>query len=376
MREPPPAPTLTLERVGYADLPGWAEDDPREALAAFRRSCARFASLPDDRPVGTDAAPIAAGDWKTACAGLEAQAEGASADELRAAFAAHFTPYRASDRGDTEGLFTGYFEAELDGARNPGGRYGHPIYARPDDHVVANLGRFDPELQGRSIVGRVESGALVPYPDRGEIEAGLLADRGLELFWATDPVDVFLLQVQGSGRINLPDGTVARVGFAAHNGRPYKSIGRALIDRGELESHQASWQGIRGWIEANPDRAAELFAVNPRFIFFREIEGEGPIGAQGVALTPGRSLAIDPAFVPLGAPLWLDTTWPSDPDQPLRRLMVAQDTGGAIKGPIRGDFFWGFGAPALAEAGRMRSRGGYYLLLPNAVADRLAAPAS
>lgn len=376
MREPPPAPTLMLERVGYADLPGWAEDDPREALAAFRRSCARFASLPDDRPVGTDAAPVAAGDWKKACAGLETQAKGASADELRAAFAAHFTPYRASDRGDTEGLFTGYFEAELDGARNPGGRYGHPIYARPDDHIVANLGRFDPELQGRSIVGRVESGALVPYPDRGEIEAGLLADRGLELFWATDSVDVFLLQVQGSGRINLPDGTVARVGFAAHNGRPYKSIGRALIDRGELESHQASWQGIRGWIEANPDRAAELFAVNPRFIFFREIEGEGPIGAQGVALTPGRSLAIDPAFVPLGTPIWLDTTWPSDANRPLRRLMVAQDTGGAIKGPIRGDFFWGFGAPALAEAGRMRSRGGYYLLLPNAVADRLAAPAS
>jgi membrane-bound lytic murein transglycosylase A len=246
----------------------------------------------------------------------------------------------------------------------------------PEDLVVADLGRFSEELAGKRVVGRVEDGRFVPYPERGEIESGLLAERGLELLWIDDPVDVFLLQVQGSGRVVLPDGEVVRVGFAGHNGRPYRSIGRVLIERGAIEPHAASWDGIRGWIEENPDEAHALFAENPRFVFFREIDGaaDGPIGAQGVPLTPRRSLAVDRSLVPLGLPVWLDTTRPGDSDVPLRRLMVAQDTGGAITGPVRGDFFWGYGETALAEAGRMKSRGRYFLLLPNPAAARLAAP--
>ena len=211
----------------------------------------------------------------------------------------------------------------------------------------------------------------MPYPTRADLEQTHLPGQGLELYWARDPIDVFLLQVQGSGRVVLPDGTVARIGFDGHNGQPYKSIGRVLIDRGDLQPHEASWNGIRGWIENNPDRANALLWENPRFVFFRELDGEGPIGAEGLPLTPGRSLAVDRAHIAMGTLIWLDTTWPSAPDRPLQRLMVAQDTGGAIKGPVRGDFFWGFGAEALAEAGKMKSTGRYYLLLPNDVATKI-----
>ena len=196
------------------------------------------------------------------------------------------------------------------------------------------------------------------------------------MLWIDDPVDVFMLHVQGSGRVVLPDSSVVRVGFAGHNGRAYESIGRALIEQGELKPGQASWNDIRDWIRRNPQKAVALFALNPRYIFFRVIEGvppeAGPIGAQGVPLTPGRSLAVDRRYVPLGLPVWLDTTWPSEPQRPLRRLLVAQDAGGAIKGVVRGDFFWGYGNDALAYAGKMKSRGRYYLLLPNAAAERMA----
>ena len=195
------------------------------------------------------------------------------------------------------------------------------------------------------------------------------------MLWIDDPVDVFMLHVQGSGRVVLPDKRVVRVGFAGHNGLPYESIGRALIDQGELQPGKASWPEIRDWIQRNPAKAAALFALNPRFIFFRFIEGvpseAGPIGAQGVPLTPGRSLAVDRRYVPLGLPVWLDTTWPSE-QRPLQRLLIAQDAGNAIKGVVRGDYFWGYGADALAFAGKMKSRGRYYLLVPAAAAARLA----
>jgi membrane-bound lytic murein transglycosylase A len=235
-----------------------------------------------------------------------------------------------------------------------------------------NLGRFRADLQGERIVGRVAEGELVPYYSRAEIDGGALDGRNLELLWATDPVDVFFLHVQGSGRVRLPDGAARRIGFAATNGLDFYAIGRALLDEGQISREQASMQAIRDWLRAHPDRAAEVMQRNARYVFFRWIEGDGPIGSQGVALTPGRSLAVDPAFLPLGVPVFLDTTWPGS-DRPLRRLMVAQDTGGAIKGPIRGDVFWGAGEAALAQAGRMKQDGRLYLLLPKAVAARRSA---
>jgi len=379
---------LALAQVAYADLPGWGDEDFHDALSAFAASCQKLLPQPADRAVGTPAVDVRAGDFEAACRGLPtipdaAVGGGADAGAIRHYFEDHFTPYLARDAGEesveegVQGLFTGYFEAELRGARQPSDRFATPLYRVPQDLVIADLGRFNSEMKGTRLVGRVEDGKFVPYPERGAIEAGLLAAQSLELLWIDDPVDVFLLQVQGSGRVILPDGDVVRVGFAGHNGQPYRSIGRVLIDRGEIAAHAASWDGIRNWIEENPDKAGALFAENPRFIFFRLIEGQsvagapdGPIGAQGVALTPRRSIAVDRAYIPLGLPIWLDTTRPGTTEAPLRRLMIAQDTGGAIKGPVRGDFFWGYGDKALAEAGRMKSRGQYFLLLPNPASER------
>ena len=209
----------------------------------------------------------------------------------------------------------------------------------------------------------------MPYYTRAQIAEGALAERDLELIWSDDPVDVFFLHVQGSGVVELPDGGTQRVGYAANNGHDFTAIGRELIRSGALDGQSMSMQAIRDWLRAHPERADDLMRRNARYIFFREIHGPGPIGAQGVALTAGRSLAVDPSFLPLGAPLYLSTTYPAT-DEPLNRLMVAQDTGGAIKGPVRGDFFWGSGESALAQAGRMKQEGRYWLLLPKPVAER------
>ena len=310
----------------------------------------------------------AAAAWQEACAALPAKADAA---QTRAYIERWFRPFRAANNDQPVGLFTGYYEAELKGARQPGGRYSVPLYRTPNDLVQVDLGQFADELKGRTLAGRVEAGRLLRYPDRARIEAGYLKDKGLELLWVDDPVDLFFLQVQGSGRVTLAEGGSMRVGFAGHNGHGFVAIGRLLIDSGKMAREKVSMQAIRDWLRANPAEARALMNQNPRYIFFREIaptEGDGPIGAQGVPLTPGRSLAVDRRFIPMGVPLWLDTTMPGATDRKLRRLMVAQDTGGAIQGPVRGDFFWGTGEPALAEAGKMRSQGSYYLLLPKAVA--------
>lgn len=359
-------------------LPDWARGSQAGALQALVRSCARLTSAEPDRSLGSPLIEINRRDWIAPCTEIRVL-DGADDAAARRFFETHFVPFKTvpEDAEDKEGgLFTGYFEPELRGSLEADDIYRYPLWIRPADMVTVDLGAFDAALKGRRLVGQVNDGRLVPYHTRGAIDGGALAGRGLELLWLDDPVDVFLLHVQGSGQVVLPDGQVVRVGFAAHNGHSYVSIGRALIDRGALQPHQASWDGIRGWIDRNPDKAADLFAVNPRFIFFRKIAGDGPIGSQGVALTPGRSMAVDTAFVPLGVPLWLDTTWPGETDRPLNRLVVAQDTGGAIKGLVRGDFFWGYGDEALAQAGRMKSRGTYYVLVPRAAAARHATPAS
>ncbi len=373
-----PAPTppaavsteLRLSQARFEDLPGWSEDRMIEALPALRRSCSRLLRLEPGAPIGPRGVGGSAADWAEPCAAIlssSAGAEGALRDLLRTRFA----PLLVTAGEQPEGLFTGYYEVELEGARAPSDRFAVPLHGRPPDLLSATLGSFADDLAGRTIFGRVEGARFVPYASRGEIEDGALAGRGLELFWLSDPVEAFLLHIQGSGRLRLADGGVTRVGFAAANGHPFYAIGRAMIDRGILPPGRASMQDIRAWLRAHPREGRELMRLNRRYIFFREIQGEGPIGAEGVALTPGRSLAVDSALLPFGAPLWLDTHWPGDPSRPLRRLMVAQDTGAAIRGPVRGDFFWGTGEAALAEAGRMKSAGRYWLLLPRAVADRL-----
>jgi membrane-bound lytic murein transglycosylase A len=370
---PPPADRLVLKPARFADLPGWAADDHEAALAAFRRSCSRLDRLPDDRALDGFAFAGTGADWRPVCA---AAAAVAGRDGARAFFEAHFLPVAAFNNDRAEGLFTGYFEPTLRGSRRPGGSYSIPLYRRPGDLVTVDLGLFRDSLKGQRIAGRVVEGSLRPYADRTAIERGALQGRGLELVWVDDAVDAFFLQVQGSGRVELDDGGVMRVGYAAQNGHPYTAIGRVLIERGALAREQVSMQTIRDWLAANPAEAGALMQANASYVFFRELDGEGPLGAQGVALTAGRSLAVDRAFLPLGLPIHVAASRPAaEPggaDVALNRLLVAQDTGGAIKGPVRGDVFWGPGREAAEIAGRMKHAGRYWLLLPRAVAARLS----
>jgi membrane-bound lytic murein transglycosylase A len=247
-----------------------------------------------------------------------------------------------------------------------------PLYRPPADLVRIDLGRFNPELAGYAIYGRIAEREFVPYYSRRDIDSGALAGRGLELLWVDDPIDKFFLQVQGSGQVRLNDGSLIRVGYAGQNGQPYRAIGRDLIEMGVLTREQVTMPAIRAWLEAHPADAPQIMERNRSYIFFEErpelAPDEGPLGAQGVSLTAGRSLAVDPRYIPFGVPVWLETTapWPEG-DGPLRRLMVAQDAGGAIKGVVRGDVFWGAGERAAAIAGRMKSPGRYAVLVPKAL---------
>ncbi|MEK0082710.1 murein transglycosylase A [Benzoatithermus flavus] len=367
-------PALELEPVSFTALPGWEDDDPREALQAFRASCGQFArQAPETRLGGAGGFAGSVADWLPACVAADAAARVGTPEAARAFFAAEFVPFRVTDRGDPEGLFTGYYEPLLSGSRTPDARFRYPLLKRPADLVTVDLGAFDPELAGRRIAGRVEKGRLVPYPDRAKIESGALAGRDLELLWVDDPIARFFLEIQGSGQIRLTDGETVRVGYADQNGHPYRAIGKDLLEMEAIPKERMSMQAIREWLEAHPDQAPEVMAKNRSYVFFRELpdlaHASGPLGAQGVPLVPGRSLAVDRKFLPLGAPLWLDATAPyPDGNRPLRRLVVAQDTGGAIRGPVRGDLFWGAGPLAEHLAGHMQSQGRLFILLPRRLA--------
>jgi len=286
---------------------------------------------------------------------------------VRNFFQHFFTPYQLiNDRGSKIGLVTAYYEPLLKGARNRGGLYQTPIYQAPSDLLTINLGGIYPVLKNLPLRGRLVGNKILPYPDRSELEKSNILD-GNEIFWLESPIDAFFLQIQGSGRIQLNNNTTVRVAYANQNGHPYKSIGQYLISKGELKLSKASLQGIKHWLLINPSRQAELLNINPSYVFFKEESigdpNSGPKGAQGVPLTPLRSIAVDPQFIQLGTPVFLSTTYPSK-NTPLQKLVIAQDTGGAIKGKIRADLFWGFGSKAGAKASKMKQRGMMWLLLP------------
>ena len=362
----PPPPRISVEPVDFAALDGWERDRLTDALAAFRKSCV---VLLRSAKSGHAKASLVAGrvvDWRPACEAAPV-VDDKSGKAARNYFETWFRPYAVFD-GDLnqDGLLTGYYEPELRGARKPGGRYKVPLYGRPADLITADLGRFDTALAGHRISGRVANGKLIPYPDRRSIDGARPADRPTPMVWVDSEIDAFFLHIQGSGRIRLAEGGVMRLGFAASNGHPYTAIGRILIRRGALPRERVSMQTIRSWLAANPDKAKDVMAQNARYIFFRKLTGNAPVGAQGVELTAGRSLAVDRRAVPFGAPLWLDTKDPIDPHRPFQRLMIAQDTGQAIRGAIRGDIFFGHGHLAARRAGLMKQRGRYYILLPKA----------
>lgn len=343
---PPPKPeaeTARYEARAFSDLPGWNSTQLEPSLRAFVAGCARF------KRVCELARALPPGDERAA----------------RNFFEAEFVPYAlvSSVSGDS-GMVTGYYEPIIDGSRTPGPVHRYPIFGLPSDLVVVDLGNVVPETRGLRLRGRVDGRRLVPYYSRGEIDARGDAFAAPVIAWSADPVELFFLQIQGSGQVRLENGERIRVGFAEQNGHPYRSLGRHLVDRGEMPLEQASMQGIKAWAAANPQKLQEALNQNPSYVFFRELPAtDGPIGALNIPLHAERSLAVDRRYLPLGAPVYLATTLPLS-EEPLQRLMAAHDTGGAIRGVVRADFFWGTGPDAGAQAGRMRQQGRMWLLWP------------
>ncbi len=361
----PPEERLTLVKHEFTDLAGWKSDNHAKLLGAFLKSCPALPVGRDNELLGTRVVHGTMGDLRKAC-----EAGGRVSPSNRAAvqffFEQTFQPYLARNGLEETGKFTGYYEAEVRASYEPDGRYRYPIYSRPADLIPVNLGGFDPELKGRRLAGRLVDGKLVPYHTRAQIERGALKGQNLEILWADNLADVFFLHVQGSGRAVLPDGSEIRLAFSGRNGHRYTAIGRELAARGILKLQNVSLDTIRTWLNDNPVAGTDLMQRNKSFIFFRLNPGKGPVGAQNVVLTARRSMAVDPKFIKLGLPVWLQTKDPRDPsgETPLRRGVVAQDAGSAIKGPVRGDLYWGAGVEAELAAGRMNEKGVYYLLLP------------
>jgi membrane-bound lytic murein transglycosylase A len=357
--KPPASETLRLSRMGFDDLPGWRQARPDAALASFKRSCAALAARPDTAPMSGAGYGGTVGDWREVCA--------RAGGDAKLFFEQNFTPFAV---GTGDGLFTGYFEPEIRGSRTRHDAYQTPVYGLPPDLVRADLGRFIPKLKGEHISGKVQGNALVPYASRAEINAAGLPHTKV-LFYTDDAVAFFFLQIQGSGRVVFDDGTAARIGYAGENGRPYLAIGRTLIAEGALTKENVSLQTIRDWLVANPNRARAVMEGNESYIFFHETPlGDtalGGTGAMGVALTPLASLAVDQRIHALGAPLYVAANGPD----PVQGLVVAQDIGGAIRGAVRGDIFFGFGPQAERRAGAMKAGGQLYVLLPNTLAAKI-----
>ena len=370
---PAPAPKLPappaieyrgkLVAASWVELPDWGRESLRPSLEAFARSCA---VLERQDP------------WKSVCAGAQTLGPETSERDIASFFELNFDPWSVVNADDsTTGMVTGYYEPLLRGSRTRSARYKYPIYAVPPDLLTIDLSSVYPDLKNRRLRGRVEGNKVVPYFARGDIDSASGRLKGNELVWVDDEIDLFFLHIQGSGQVELEDGERIRVGYADQNGYPFRSLGRLLIQRGEIAPERASMQGIKDWARRNPRKVQDYLNGNPSYVFFRVLPNQlsGPLGALGVPLTAERSIAVDPRVIPLGVPVYLATTWPNSPD-PLNRLMVAQDTGGAIAGGVRADFFWGFGDAAGAQAGRMKQQGRMWVLLPKGYTPPAPAPAA
>ena len=352
----PPAPAPPVEYRGklqgasWSDLPGWGRESLRPSVAAFLQSC----QVLDKQDA-----------WKGVCAGAQTLAS-ASERDIAAFFELNFDPHQVLNADDSvSGMVTGYYEPLLRGSRVRTQHYRYPVYGVPLDLLVIDLASVYPELKHRRLRGRIEGNRVVPYAARADIDRNGNAPNGNEIVWVDDAIEAFFLHIQGSGQVELESGERLRVGYAEQNGHPFRSLGRLLIERREIAPERASMQGIKDWARRNPRKVQEFLNANPSYVFFRELPRDlsGPIGALGVPLTAERSIAVDPRIVPLGVPVYLATTYPNT-SEPLNRLTVAQDTGGAIAGAVRVDFFWGFGDAAGNQAGKMRQAGRIWVLLP------------
>ena len=362
---PPPAPvarlpvTENLRPADWSALPGWQDDQLSSAWNAWLQSCNALKAKPD---------------WQVVCAAAASLQPGDN-DTVRTYFQTWFNVYQSLQTdGTTQGLVTGYYEPLLHGSRTPSPDYPVPLYRTPPDLLNIDLSSVYPELKHMRLRGRLQGNTVVPYLARTEIDDNQRPLAGNELVWVDDPVEAFFLQIQGSGRIQLNDGSRIQIGYANQNGYPYRAIGHILVQRGELKLEQASMQNIKAWGRTHPQQLPELLSQNPSYVFFKELpDSSGPLGALGLPLTGGRSVAVDSRAVPLGAPVWLVTTQPQS-DTPMNLLVMAQDTGGAIHGNVRADFYFGFGDAAGKLAGKMKQQGQMWVLLPKTMAVTTPAP--
>ncbi|MCH8347726.1 MAG: murein transglycosylase A [Proteobacteria bacterium] len=366
---------LSFRETRFSDLEGWAEDGPSRAFEAFLKSCATLTSK-SSSPVPEY---FEASEYHNAFAGVCVLAEAGkdrfskSNQAARTFFENNFTPYRLRVGWKSKGRLTGYYEPLLEASLTPHPDYPVPLHGNPGDQITVDLGKFRENLKGTTFVGRLEGRKVIPYYTREEILDGALEGRGLEILWVKDPFSAYNIQIQGSGRARLPDGTFIGIGYAGKNGHANTLAGRVLVAEGYMEKDQVSLQSIKKWLEQNPGKLEYILNKNASYVFFRLLEeGDGPFGSAGAALTAERSIAVDPAYIPLGLPVWISGSAP-DPDNPtgdpirFRRLFIAQDTGGVIKGELRADIFYGFGERAEVIAGHMNNQGAFTLLLPNGV---------
>lgn len=327
----------------------------------------------DERLVGRDETAGRTKDWRSLCAAAKS-VDPKDLAKSREFYESNFVPFLAKDNDEAEGRFTGYYEASLRGSRKRQGVYQTPLYKRPDDLVMVNMRDFTSKPGRRRIAGRVVGGKLKPYETRKKIRKGSLKGKKLELVWIDDPVDGFFTQIQGSGLVELNNGKTMRIGYAGQNGHSYTAIGRELVQDGHITREEMSMQAIRTWLADNPKEADAMMDRNEAYVFFTELNGQGPVGSQNVELTPERSAAIDREFIPQSVPLFIHTRISNAEgtgEQDFKQLVIAQDSGGAIRGPVRADIFWGAGDHASAIAGRLKSRGRYFLLLPTSVASEM-----
>ncbi|MGC1181978.1 murein transglycosylase A [Legionella sp.] len=372
--EQPKQPTSMFRPVTFKQLPGWNSADLKKSLETFQTSCRAFVKQNPEQVVGTEHIDLQVKDWHPACyAALNINP--VTENDAKSFFQEWFQPVEFYDKKTGPGLFTGYYVPAIKGSYTKTNEFSVPLYETPEDLVTSDLGMFFNDLKNRRLVGRLVKQKLVPYHTRAQINNGALKDKAKVLVWINSPIDRLFLEIQGSGVIEFENGDNISIGYDAQNGQPYTAIAGVLIKEGVMTKDNASMQAIKRYLTEHPKQLNKVINQNKSFIFFRKMAQNRALGSQGVSLTPGYSLAIDKQWIPMGTPLWLNTTRPDSKNpnvnKPMQRLMIAQDTGGAIRGKIRGDVFWGGGDRATLVAGHMKNTGHYWLLLPKHAIPRL-----